>query len=133
MLGREEGQTRQIRLLNRIVTLENDCLTWEADPRHLEVLVETLGLQGKRGLKIPGVVDGNDGVEKKAARCKTAQELELNGQDTDGLDDEHGDGPRDNDEDGLGIGDEVTAEGHGRGRIAGKGCCGVRGCYEVCY
>ena len=44
ILGSGEGQVRQLRLLNRVLTLEDGCITWEADPRHLEVLVESLGL-----------------------------------------------------------------------------------------
>ena len=84
-------------MLNMVLTLEDGCLTWEADPRHLEVLVETLNLQGVRGLKLPGVMDGGEGSDKKAARCKKAQEPELDGREHNDLDD--GDGHDDHDGD----------------------------------
>ena len=131
LLGRDEGEVRQLRLLNRVLTMEDDCLTWEADPRHIEVLVDTLGLHGKKGLSVPGVADGTESHEKKKKGCCKATLREADGGDAAGDEGEHdGDAVADL---VLDTGDRVKVTGHGDGLITGKSCCGFQGCYEVRY
>ena len=57
MLGPEgeEGCVQQGKFLNRVISWEADGLVWEPDPRHGEIIIRQLGLEGGRSLKIPGV------------------------------------------------------------------------------
>ena len=52
-----EGCTgpQQIRILNRIVTLDDTGLTYEADPRHVDLLLSSLGLTAANSSATPGV------------------------------------------------------------------------------
>ena len=95
----------------------------------MEVLVESLGLHGRKGLSTPGVIDNCDGAEKNARQCKKAQKLETG---------ESGEDDDEPEEDvavdlAMDVGDCVEVAGHGRGRVSGKGCCGFKGSYEVTY
>ena len=53
-LGTQEGCVRQVRILNRILTLTDAGLEYEADPRHTELLVRSLGLTDCRFISTPG-------------------------------------------------------------------------------
>ena len=44
----------QLRILNRIVTITATGLTYEADPRHVDLLVESLGLTQANSVANPG-------------------------------------------------------------------------------
>ena len=54
-LGEEEGCDKEIRILNRVVKITESGLEYEADPRHAELLVDSLGLQGKAPALTTGV------------------------------------------------------------------------------
>lgn len=144
IVGYGPGEVRQLRILNRVVTLEATGITWEADPRHLEVLVETLKLDKAKGLKIPGVVEGEDEHIKKEQQCKKARSLdrELTASD-DALLDEGDDAG--GEVDGvlaskipqtrcdLRKGDRVMVREHGCGTVMGVGCCGFKDRVEIKY
>ena len=53
-LGPGEQHSREIRELNRIITCENEGIGYEADPRHVELLVEELGLSSCATAGTPG-------------------------------------------------------------------------------
>lgn len=53
-LGPEARHEQEIRALNRIVTWEKEGIGYEADPRHVEVIVEELGLDGCIVVGTPG-------------------------------------------------------------------------------
>ena len=63
LLGPDEGQVRDITLLNRIVrytpgTNGRPQVEWESDPRHVEIITATLGLRScttSKGVACPGV------------------------------------------------------------------------------
>ena len=42
----EKDADMEIRLLNRIIRLKEDGVHYEADPRHAELIIESLGVQG---------------------------------------------------------------------------------------
>ena len=44
-----------MRILNRIVTLTPEGLIYESDPRHVELMVRNLGLDGPKDVATPGV------------------------------------------------------------------------------
>ena len=47
-LGPETQDLKQVRVLNRIITLKNEGIQYEADPRHVEILLRELGLEEQR-------------------------------------------------------------------------------------
>ena len=44
----------QIRILNRVVTLTDDGVTYEADPRHCDILMDSLNLTAANSMSSPG-------------------------------------------------------------------------------
>ena len=51
----KNGEVQEIRLLNRILTWSDKGIVWEADPRHAELLIEQLGLQGPKEICSAGI------------------------------------------------------------------------------
>ena len=47
----------QIRIVNRIITLTPPGVTYEADPRHVDLLVESMGLSQSNSVSTPGAKD----------------------------------------------------------------------------
>ena len=71
----EKGESREIRFLNRVLTWQDWGIDWEADPRHAELVIQQLGLEGCRPVVTPGVkeepkkdVDDERSAEKRATR-----------------------------------------------------------------
>ena len=54
MLGSDEGDAREIKVPNKIIRLTESGVELEADPRHAELVVRELGVEGCRVSKVPG-------------------------------------------------------------------------------
>ena len=54
-LGKGCEGPNEIRILNRIVRIAAQGLRYEADPRHCDLLIPSLGLQNGSAVKTPGV------------------------------------------------------------------------------
>ena len=54
VLGDKNGQTSELRILNKVVRLTKEGVELEADPRHVELTVRDLGLQDSRISLVPG-------------------------------------------------------------------------------
>ena len=54
-LGEGPDETKEIRILNRIVRIMPNGISYEADPRHAELLVKSLGLGECKPVMTPGV------------------------------------------------------------------------------
>ena len=54
VLGPEKEDLQQVRVLNRILTWKSDGISYEADPRHAEIVVKELGLTEAKGVVTPG-------------------------------------------------------------------------------
>ena len=39
ILGPDEGEVKELRILNRVIRLEENGLEWEADQRHAELII----------------------------------------------------------------------------------------------
>ena len=52
-----EGQLQELRILNRVITWTDRGITYEADPRHAELLIQELQLDGAKGVTTPGSKD----------------------------------------------------------------------------
>jgi len=59
-LGPEAGDDKEVSILNRIVRWMDDCLLYEADPRHVEKLLREAGLENCKSLSTPGVKESTD-------------------------------------------------------------------------
>ena len=53
----------EIRILNRIVRITDKGLEYEADPRHVELIVESLQLQDSKPVSSPGVKNPDSSTE----------------------------------------------------------------------
>ena len=53
-LGPEASDDEEVSTLNRIVRWSEDCLLYEADPRHVEKLLKEAGLEDCKSLNTPG-------------------------------------------------------------------------------
>ena len=54
VLGPDSGEVREVRILNRVLRWEKEGITWEADQRHAELVVEQLGLEKSKPVSSPG-------------------------------------------------------------------------------
>ena len=58
IIGNVDGMDRECKVLNRIVRCTSAGWEFEGDPRHAELVIEQLGLDGVKGTETPGV-NGN--------------------------------------------------------------------------
>jgi len=56
-LGHGKGEMAEIRILNKVVRMTNEGIELEADPRHAELVIKELGLQGAKPSPVPGSKD----------------------------------------------------------------------------
>ena len=54
-LGPGRDDEKSIRILNKFLELRRGCLAYEADPRHAEIAIKALGLEGSKPAATPGV------------------------------------------------------------------------------
>ena len=54
-LGPGPNDDKSIRILNRCLEWRRGCLAYEADPRHAEIAIKALGLEGSKPAATPGV------------------------------------------------------------------------------
>ena len=57
VLGDKAGQTRELRILNKVVRLAKSGIELEADPRHVELTIRDLGLENAKVSAVPGAKD----------------------------------------------------------------------------
>ena len=57
ILGPDPHDLKEIRLLNRIIAWTSSCIRYEADQRHSEILINTFGLEGAKGVNTPYTTD----------------------------------------------------------------------------
>jgi len=60
IMGPDDNDIKEIRLLNRILAWEDDGIRYEADQRHAEILINTLKLEDANGVNTPGTKNSND-------------------------------------------------------------------------
>ena len=54
-LGLDKEDMKEIRVLNRILRITDEGLLYEADPRHVELLAKSMGLDGCKPVATPGL------------------------------------------------------------------------------
>ena len=59
VLGPESSDDKEISILNRVVRWAEDCLLYEADPRHVEKLLKECDMEGCKSLTTPGVKEAS--------------------------------------------------------------------------
>ena len=53
-LGPDDDDMKEVKILNKIVRITTEGIELEADPRHAELIVRELGLEGCKATKVPG-------------------------------------------------------------------------------
>ena len=53
--GPDEGESQELRILNRVIRWTPSGIEYEADPRHQDIIVSELGLKGGKGIAMPGM------------------------------------------------------------------------------
>ena len=72
-LGRDPDDVEELRTLNKVVRLTEEGVELEADPRHAELVIRELGLEGSKGCTAPGV-KGNEAEDIDAAGVEMNKE-----------------------------------------------------------
>ena len=57
VLGPGPHQSKQIRVLNRVISWTDEGLVYEPDQRHAEIVIRELGLEGAKAVNSPGSRD----------------------------------------------------------------------------
>ena len=60
MMGPAEGEVKEMKILNRIVRWTENGITYEAGPRHAEIILESMGLENANSIKTPGGGNGEN-------------------------------------------------------------------------
>ena len=69
------GEVQEIRFLNRVLAWQPEGLTWEADPRHAEMVIKQLGVDSSRSAATPGTKEETKGM---IADSKCPEEMKEN-------------------------------------------------------
>ena len=64
-MGPEPNDLKEIQILNRIVRYNDDGLTYEADPRHVELIIKALNLEDCKKVITPGVKTTYEQMEEE--------------------------------------------------------------------
>ena len=72
-LGSAEKDVKEVRILNKIVRVTDDGVELEADPRHAELVVRELGLEGCKPSKTPGAKAPGDHAEHRVIKPSKKQ------------------------------------------------------------
>ena len=54
MLGPDEAHSQEVRVLNRVMAWGQAGIGYEADPRHVEIIIKDFGLEGCNPVSTPG-------------------------------------------------------------------------------
>jgi hypothetical protein len=68
-LGPDKDDDKMIRVLNRIITWERDRITYEADPRHVEITIDQLGLKEAKPVNTPATKTEDDDTLLEGEQC----------------------------------------------------------------
>ena len=53
VVGRQEGEDKEARILNRLIRVTDDGWEYEADQRHAELIIKTLGMEQSKPVVSP--------------------------------------------------------------------------------
>ena len=80
-LGRGPGEKAEIKILNKIVRETNEGIELEADPRHVEIAIKELGIEGCKPATTPGCKDSKrmelDGEKMKQSDIRRRVQVEI--------------------------------------------------------
>ena len=79
-LGESDDCSKEVRVLNRIVRIDSEGISYESDPRHVEIIARGLGLEKASNATAPGRRDEEVNYE---AILDAATDLELDAVDPD--------------------------------------------------
>ena len=74
ILGPDEGEVKELRVLNRVIGREKSGIVWEGNPRHAEIVVEQLAMLKSKPVTTPGAEKeakaGTEGATSQLRRCQ---------------------------------------------------------------
>ena len=76
-MGNDEGDAQEMKILNRIVRITPQGISYEADPRHAELLVQSMGLDQTEGRRIFFTPGQKDCADEEVADNKLGHESEM--------------------------------------------------------
>ena len=65
IMGPGEDDIKEVRVLNRLISWREDCIEYEADPRHVQIIAETMGIGNAKPVTTPGVREPDSADEKE--------------------------------------------------------------------
>ena len=108
IIGEAKNLSKSATLLNRIIEWKQEGISWEPDPRHTELVIKHLGLEGGKVAVTPGVRE-HDRRRPKAGGAGGAEELPMDMVIV-ATQDRLGDAV-------VRVGDKVHVKGHGAGTV----------------
>ena len=68
MLGADQEDVKEVKILNKIVRMTADGVEMEADPRHAELIVKELGVESCRTTRVPGAKAVREKIEPRVIK-----------------------------------------------------------------
>ena len=65
MLGPETGMSKEVQILNRTLSWKGSGITYEADQRHAEIVIEQMNMKKGSAVSTPAVAEASDEVERR--------------------------------------------------------------------
>ena len=72
----EDCELKQLRILNRVITLTEHGLEFEADPRHVDLISRSLGLTSSNAVATPGLKETNADYDAEKSDDPTISDLD---------------------------------------------------------
>ena len=80
VIGPDEGQQRQGKILNRIITYTAEGILYEADPRHIETMIKDMKFEEAKIVKIPGMKDEEGNMENEKVELEGERKMDYKSQ-----------------------------------------------------
>ena len=74
-LGTDPGDCKEMRVLNRIVRINDKGLLYEADPRHAEIIIKAFHLEHGKSIVTPGLKSHDSDVDPDKMDSNAAEEI----------------------------------------------------------
>merc|ERR1711884_178687 len=76
ILGPDEGQCNEVRVLNRVLRWTSAGIEYEADPRHVEIILKQLNIESCKAVVTPGTKDEGHAKPGDASQADVDRELD---------------------------------------------------------
>ena len=126
MLGGEQGDVKEVKILTKIVRLTSAGVELEADPRHAELVVRELGVGNCRTTKVLG--SKATGERSEARMIKPSKKMEISAMDGESSEGEMAQVENEGEDDWINEGEDgIWRRKHKIGRRGRFTLCGTKG------